>query len=146
MGSYSYSKVILLGNLTRDPELRYTPGGLAVASFALAINHRYRASGGGEESAPHGEGDKSKDYKEEVSFIDCVAWNKTAEFISGNFVKGQGIFVSGRLQQRRWEKDGAKMSKLEIVVEDAQFTTPKKEKMDVATLDDGPVQDEEVPF
>ena len=123
----NYTKAFAGGNLTRDIELRYTPSGAAVANFTVAVNHKFEG-------------------KEEVSFIDCVAWNKTAEFISGNFVKGQGIFVSGRLQQRRWEKDGAKMSKLEIVVEDAQFTTPKKEKMDVATLDDGPVQDEEVPF
>jgi len=123
----NYTKAFAGGNLTRDIELRYTPSGAAVANFTVAVNRKFEG-------------------KEEVSFIDCVAWSKTAEFISGNFIKGQGIFVSGRLQQRRWEKDGAKMSKLEIVVEDAQFTTPKKEKMDVATLDDGPVQDEEVPF
>jgi len=122
MGSYGYSKVILLGNLTRDPELRYTPSGTAVASFALAINHRYRASGGGEEPAPHGEGDKSKEYKEEVSFIDIVVFGKQGENCAEYLNKGRLALVEGRIRQNRWESpDGQKRSKIEVVANTVRF-------------------------
>ena len=97
----SFNKVILLGNLTRDPEVRYTPGGTAVASFAIAVNRRYK------------QGEETKD---EVSYIDIVVFGKTAENCGQYLNKGDAILVEGRLQQRRWDdKDsGQKLSLIHI--------------------------------
>jgi single-strand DNA-binding protein len=106
----SYNKVILLGNLTRDPEIRYTPNGTAVASFTLAVNKKYRAKG-------------SDEVKEEVSFIDCVAFAKQAENIAQYQNKGDSTLVEGEIQQRRWEdkETGQKRSKIEVAVRMVQF-------------------------
>mgnify|MGYP003403060024 CR=1 FL=1 len=102
-----FNKVILAGNLTRNPELRYTPNGTPVASFGLATNRRFK------------QGD---DLKEEVCFIDVVVFGKTAENCSNHLVKGQQALIDGRLQQRRWEtEDGQKRSKHEVVAEHIQF-------------------------
>lgn len=102
-----FNKVIVAGNLTRNPELRYTPSGTPVASFGLATNRRFK------------QGD---DLKEEVCFIDVVVFGKTAENCSQHLVKGQQVLIDGRLQQRRWEtEDGQKRSKHEIVAEHVQF-------------------------
>jgi single-strand DNA-binding protein len=99
----SLNKVILLGNLTRDPELRYTPSGTPVSSFGLAINRRYR------------QGDERK---EEVCFIDIVAFSRQAEIAGEYLKKGQLALVEGRLQWRTWEgQDGQKRSKHEVVAE-----------------------------
>lgn len=104
-----FSKAIITGNLTRDPELRSTTGGASVCSFSVAVNRVYR--------------DGSGEQKEEVSFIDCSAWNKLGEMIAQYAKKGSGVLVSGRLHQRSWEdKDGNKRSSVEIVVEDFNFT------------------------
>jgi len=104
-----FSKAIITGNLTRDPELRSTTGGSSVCSFSVAVNRVYR--------------DNSGEQKEEVSFIDCTAWGKLGEMISQYAKKGSGVLVSGRLHQRSWEdKDGNKRSSVEIVVEDFNFT------------------------
>lgn len=109
----SYSKVILLGNLTRDPELRYTPSGTAVASFTLAINHRYRPQSGSENGGK---------YREETSFIDVVAFGRQGETCAEYLSKGQPVLVDGRLSQRRWEsQDGQKRNKLEVVASTVRF-------------------------
>lgn len=105
-----FSKAIITGNLTRDPELRTTPSGSSVCSFSVAVNRTYRD--------PNGE------QKEDVSFIDCSAWGKLGEMISQYAKKGSGVLVSGRLSQRSWEdkNGGGKRSRVEIVVEDFNFT------------------------
>lgn len=103
-----FSKAIITGNLTRDPELRTTPNGATVCGFSVAVNRTYR-DGNGEQ-------------KEDVSFIDCSAWGKLAEVINQYAKKGTGVLVSGRLSQRSWEdKDGNKRSRVEIVAEDFNF-------------------------
>lgn len=104
-----YSKAIIMGNITRDPELRTTPSGSTVCSFSVAVNRTYKDSSGSQQ--------------EDVSFIDCVAWNKPGEIINQYAKKGTGIFVSGRLDQRSWEdkNTGMKRSRVEIVVEDFNF-------------------------
>ncbi len=102
-----FNKVILMGNLTRDPEVRTTPNGQSVASFGLAINRTWRGADGNQQ--------------ESVSYIDCVAWGKTGEIIAQYVQKGRPLLVSGRLEQRSWEKDGQKHSKVEVVVEDFNF-------------------------
>jgi single-stranded DNA-binding protein 1 len=104
-----YSKAIIMGNLTRDPELRNTPSGASVCTFTVAVNRNYK--------------DSSGSLQEAVSFIDCVAWNKPGEIINQYAKKGTGIFVSGRLDQRSWEDKttGSRRSRVEIVVEDFNF-------------------------
>ena len=103
-----FSKVIIVGNITRDPELRSTPSGTQVCGFSVAVNRNYR--------------DGSGEQKENVSFFDCSAWGKSGELIAQYAKKGSGILVSGRLEQRSWEdKEGQKRSRVEIVVEDFNF-------------------------
>lgn len=103
-----FSKAIIAGNLTRDPELRTTPNGASVCSFSVAVNRTYKDSNG--------------EQKENVSFIDCSAWGKLAEVINQYARKGSGILLSGRLDQRSFEgKDGVRRSRTEIVVEDFNF-------------------------
>ncbi len=110
------NRIILIGRLTRDPELRYTPAGMAVASFSLANNRSY--STGGEK-------------KDQVSYFDCVAWSKLGEIITEYCKKGKMIAVEGRLQQRRWDdQDGNKKSKVEVVVENFQFLSSGKGQED----------------
>ncbi|HLB25205.1 MAG TPA: single-stranded DNA-binding protein [Nitrospirota bacterium] len=105
-----FNKVILIGNLTKDPELRYNPNGTAVANFGIALNRRYK------------QGDE---YREEVSYIDIVVFGKQAENCGQYLNKGSGVLVEGRLQQRRWESEGQKKSKVEVVAENVRFM-PKK--------------------
>ncbi len=106
-----FSKAILTGNLTRDPELRSTPNGASVCSFSVAVNRVFRDSSGNQQ--------------EDVSFIDCSAWGKLGEMISQYARKGTGVLVSGRLDQRSWEDktSGQKRSRVEVVVEDFNFLT-----------------------
>ncbi len=102
------NKVFLIGNLTRDPELRYTPQGTAVGEFGMAINRQWKG--------PNGE------KKEEVCFVDCQAWARGAEIISEYCKKGSSLFVEGRLKLDSWEgKDGQKRSRMRVVVENFQF-------------------------
>ena len=105
-----FSKAIIAGNLTRDPELRSTPNGASVCSFSVAVNRVYRDANG--------------ENKEDVSFIDCTAWGKLGEMIANYAKKGSGVLVSGRLSQRTLEdkNGGGKRSRVEIVVEDFNFT------------------------
>lgn len=110
-----FSKAIITGNLTRDPELRTTPNGASVCSFSVAVNRVYRDSNG--------------EQKEDVSFIDCSAWGKLGEMISQYAKKGSGVLVSGRLSQRTWtDKENNKRSRVEIVVEDFNFTGAPSER------------------
>ena len=104
-----FSKAIITGNLTRDPELRNTPNGASVCGFSVAVNRVYRDSNG--------------EQKEDVSFIDCSAWGKLGEMIAQYAKKGSGVLVSGRLDQRSWDDKttGQKRSRTEIVVEDFNF-------------------------
>lgn len=102
-----FNKVILMGNLTRDPELRITPNGQSVCNFGLAVNRTWRGADG--------------QNQESVSYIDCVAWGKTGEILKQYLQKGRPVLVSGRLDQRSWEADGQKRSKIEVIVEDFNF-------------------------
>lgn len=105
----SYNKVILMGNLTRDPELKYIPSGMAVANLGLAVNRVWTDRESGER-------------KEEVSFIDLEAWGRTAETMNEYLQKGSPAFVEGRLRQQRWEtEDGQNRSRLVVVVDRFQF-------------------------
>lgn len=102
-----YNKVILLGSLTRDPDLRYTPAGLAVCEFPLAVPHRSRA---------HDE------IKEDVCFIDVVVFGRAGERSKEHLRKGSRVLVDGRLTQRRWETaEGQKKNKYEVVANTVQF-------------------------
>ena len=104
-----FSKAIITGNLTRDPELRTTTNGANVCTFSVAVNRTYK--------------DASGEQKESVSFIDCSAWGKLGEMINQYARKGTGVLVSGRLEQRSFDgKDGVRRSRTEIVVEDFNFT------------------------
>lgn len=107
------NKVFLLGNLTRDPELRYTANGFAVAGFGIAVNRKYK---------------QDNEWKEEACFIDITVWGKQAESCSEYLHKGSSAFVEGRLNFRSWETEqGQKRSKLEVVATNVQFLsrTPK---------------------
>ena len=104
----NYNKVLLMGNLTRDPQLRYTPNQQAVCDFGLAINRKWKAADG--------------TMKDEVCFVDCTAWGRTAENIQKYLTKGQPLFVEGRLHFHSWDgPDGKKRSKLDVVVNQFQF-------------------------
>ena len=127
----SFNKTILMGNLTKDPEIRYTPSGTAVANFALAVNHRYK------------QGDEMRD---EVCFIDIVVFGKQAENCGQYLSKGQGVIIDGRLQQRRWEsEDGQKRSKHEVVAQSVQFL-PKRQSSQGGESNAVSSGSEDVPF
>ena len=99
--------IVIMGRLTRDPELRRTGSGIAVASFSLAVDRDYSPKDGGER---------------ETDFIDCVAWRQTGEFVSKYFTKGSMIVVSGRLQIRNWtDKEGNKRRSAEVVADNVYF-------------------------
>jgi single-strand DNA-binding protein len=106
----NFNKVILCGNLTRDPELRYTPKGTAVARITLAVNRVYTSGEGGEK-------------KEEVSFVDVDVWGRQAEVIAQYMKKGRPLLVEGRLKQDTWEDKNTKQkqSKLKVVLESFSF-------------------------
>ncbi|MDD5216710.1 MAG: single-stranded DNA-binding protein [Candidatus Omnitrophica bacterium] len=104
----SLNKVMIIGNLTRDPEMRYLPSGQAVTNFTVAVNRAYNSQSG--------------EKKEEVSFIRVVAWARHAEVCNEYLKKGSPVFVEGRLQTRNWEaQDGSKRSTVEVVAQNIQF-------------------------
>lgn len=104
----SLNRIVIMGRLTRDPELRRTNSGKPVTSFTLAVDRDYE--------------------KDKVDFIDCVAWNKTAEFVGKHFTKGRMAVVSGRLQFRDWtDKDGNKRRNAEVIADNVYFGDSKKE-------------------
>ena len=106
--------IVIMGRLTHDPELRRTGGGVAVASFTLAVDRNFSPKDGGER---------------ETDFIDCVAWRQTGEFVSKYFAKGRMAVVSGRLQIRSWtDKDGNKRRTAEIVADNVYFGDSKRDE------------------
>lgn len=147
-----FNKVILMGNLTRDPETRNTPNGQSVTNFSLAVNRTWKGADGQQ--------------NEDVSYIDCVAWGKPGEIIAQYLGKGRAVLVSGRLDQRSWEdkESGGKRSKIEVVVEDFNFvgdgagagsgapsgdtsapsTSPATKN--TSDIDDKPIDLSEIPF
>lgn len=148
-----FNKVILMGNLTRDPETRQTPNGQSVTNFSLAVNRTWKGQDGATQEA--------------VSYIDCVAWGRTGEVIAQYVQKGRPILVSGRLDQRSWEQDGNKRSKVEVNVEDFNFvgggagdggasfsgssstnssSSTKKDDVVIEEIDDKPIDLSEIPF
>ena len=123
----NYNRVMLMGNMTRDPQLRYTPSGLAVADFGLAVNRRGRSNG--------------EERRDEVVFVDITAWGRQAEVINEHFSKGRPIFIEGRLQLDEWtSQDGTRRSKLKVVLEQFQFITPRN-----APREGGPPRQQEPP-
>lgn len=103
----SFNQVTLMGNLTRDPELRTTPNGASVCSFSLALNRSYKNAEG--------------NWTEATDFIDIVAWGPLGERVAQYLTKGRPALVAGRLQSRSWEQDGVKRSKVEVVAQDVTF-------------------------
>ncbi|HVS58362.1 MAG TPA: single-stranded DNA-binding protein [Candidatus Saccharimonadales bacterium] len=103
----SFNQVVLMGNLTRDPELRQTPNGQNVCSFSLALNRSYKGSDG--------------NWQEVTDYIDIVAWGPLGERVAQYLSKGRPCLVNGRLQSRSWEQDGQKRSKVEVVAQDVTF-------------------------
>lgn len=101
------NKVFLIGNLTRDPEVRYTASGKAVADIGLAVNRRYRTQSGA--------------YEEDVCFVNVTVWDRAAETCGEYLRKGSPLLVEGRLKFDQWERDGQKFSKLTVVAERTQF-------------------------
>ena len=98
--------VELIGNITRDPELRFTPSGAAVASFGLAVNRRWRNQ-------------QTNEWDEQVSFFDVVCWRELAENVAESLTKGSRVIVTGRLEQRSWDTDqGEKRSKVEVIADE----------------------------
>ncbi len=127
--SANLNKVMLIGNLTRDPELRYIPSGQAVTTFTIAVNRTYNSQSG--------------EKKEEVSFIRVVAWARLAENCNEYLKKGSSVFVEGRLQSRSWDApDGTKRSTLEVIAQSVQFLSRSGGSRaaegggDVPTMDD----------
>src|SRR5581483_3776690 len=103
----SLNQVTLMGNLTRDPELRQTPSGQNVTSFSLALNRSYK--------------DQSGEWQEATDYIDIVCWGPLAERVAQYLSKGRRCLVQGRLQSRSWEQDGQKRSKVEVLANDVTF-------------------------
>ena len=159
--SANLNKVLLIGNLTRDPELRYIPSGSAVTTFTVAVNRVYK--------------DQSGEKKEQTSFIRVVVWGRRAEVCGEYLSKGSPVFVEGRLQSRDWQtQDGQKRNTVEVIADNIQFlrgasskgasgqqATPPPEEIETINLGDEPATpgsaikkaeqgpqstDEEVPF
>jgi single-strand DNA-binding protein len=145
----SFNQVVLMGNLTRDPELRSTPNGQNVCSFSLALNRSYKGADG--------------NWQEATDYVDVTAWGPLGERVSQYVTKGRPVLVSGRLQSRSWEQDGQKRSKVEVVAQDVTFLGGRGEggdapsestgsndapKKDVAIEDisDEPIDLSEIPF
>jgi len=109
------NKVMVVGRLTRDPEVRHIQTGSAVAKFDIAVNRRYRDP-------------KTGENKEEVCYLTVEAWERQAEFVEQYFTKGKAIYVEGRLRQDNWEKDGQKFSRLLIRADRLQFAESRAEQ------------------
>lgn len=132
----SYNKVILMGNLTRDPEKRYTDGGMCIVNLSIAVNRRVK---------------KQNEWVEEASFFDIVVFGTQAENCAKYLAKGRPILVDGELRQRRWEApDGAKRSKVEVTANMVRFlgsrpegAAPAEEDADSAPP---PIDDDDIPF
>lgn len=112
----SFNQVILMGNLTRDPEVRQIPSGQSVCTFSLALNRSYKGSDG--------------NWQEAVDYIDVVAWGPLGERVAQYVTKGRPVLVNGRLQSRSWETDGQKRSKVEVNAQDVTFLGGRGENSD----------------
>lgn len=108
-----FNRVILIGNLTKKPELRHTGGGTPVATVTIAVNSRYTQAG---------------ESKEETLFMDCTVFGKQGENAVQYLDKGRSVLVEGRLQEQRWEKDGQKHSKMVVIASNVRFLGDKKEQ------------------
>ncbi|NGO40220.1 single-stranded DNA-binding protein [Limisphaera ngatamarikiensis] len=139
----SFNKVILAGNLTRDPELRYTPKGTAIARLGLAVNRRWRTETG--------------ELKDETTFVDVDAFGKTAETIAQYLKKGRSVLIEGRLRYDTWEdkQTGQKRSKLSVVLENFTFLDSGRAEGAAPNADKAPAElpeaeplppDDDVPF
>ncbi len=140
----SVNKVFLMGNLTRDVELKYTPSNQPVASVGIATNRRYRTREGED--------------REETTFVDCEAWGRTAEVMSQYLSKGRPVFLEGRLKLDTWQdKEGQNRSKLKVVIENFQFVDSRGPAPETRTggpdeapaavgSGHAPVNEEEIPF
>jgi single-strand DNA-binding protein len=139
----SFNKVILAGNLTRDPELRYTPKGTAIARLGLAVNRRWRTETG--------------ELKDETTFVDVDAFGKTAETIAQYLKKGRSVLIEGRLRYDTWEdkQTGQKRSKLSVVLENFTFLDSGRAEGGAPNADKAPAElpeaeplppDDDVPF
>ncbi|MEN2986255.1 MAG: single-stranded DNA-binding protein [Thermodesulfovibrionaceae bacterium] len=117
-----FNRIILIGNLTRDPEIRYTPTGIAVATVPIAVNSRYK------------QGDE---LREETLFIDAIVFGKQAETCTQYLNKGRMVLVEGRLRERRWEYEGQKRSKFEVIANRIKFF-PRKEVLEKEEIDEIP--------
>jgi single-strand DNA-binding protein len=129
----SLNKVFLIGNLTRDPELRYTPGGTAVVNLRMATNRRFK--------------DRTGEMKQEVCYLTVVAWDKQAEVCNQYLHKGSPLFVEGRLQSRSWDgPDGKKRNVVEIRAERVQFLgAPSQKSGAVSAVSEESVSSSAVP-
>jgi len=136
----SFNQVVIMGNLTKDPDLRTTPNGGSVCSFSMALNRSYKGT--------------NDEWTEATDYVDVVAWSSLAERTAKYISKGRPVLVHGRLQSRTWEKDGQKHSKVEVVAQEivylggASIIDPQtKDKKDVVLKDiDEEVDLSEIPF
>ena len=128
----SFNKVMLMGNLTRDPELRYTSNGSAVTSFGLAVNRKFK------------QGDE---WKDDVCFVDITVWGKQGENCAEYLSKGRPAFIEGFLKFSTWESDGQKRNKLEVVANTVQFLGSRGDSSGEASGKKAPTSGEDdVPF
>ena len=128
----NFNKVMLMGNLTRDPELRYTANGSAVAGFGLAVNRKFK------------QGDE---WKDDVCFVDITAWGKQGENCAEYLSKGRPVFVEGYLKFSTWESDGQKRNKLEVVANSVQFLGFRDNSQGgISTNQDTASSEDDVPF
>lgn len=137
----TFNKVILMGNLTRDPELTYTPGGAPICKFSVALNEKYKKQSG--------------EQVEKVHYIDVTAWAKTGEMIAQYFKKGNPILLEGKLQQDRWEdkNGGGNRSKVSVTAERFSFVGSKSQgaqdgggAQDASVGSGAPVGEDDIPF
>ncbi|NOY39916.1 MAG: single-stranded DNA-binding protein [Nitrospirae bacterium] len=122
-----FNRIILVGNLTKDPELRYTPQGTPVVSMRIAVNSRIK---------------QGNEFKDETLFIDTVVFGKQAENITQYLGKGRGVLVEGRLKERRWEYEGQQKSKFEVIASTVRFLPRKDSSADYGSGDETPPPEE----
>lgn len=127
----SYNKVTLVGNITRDVELRYTPSGTAVTDIGLAINDRVK---------------RGDEWAEEATFVDITLWGRTAEVANEYLTKGSSVLIDGRLKFEQWETDGLKRSKLKVVGERMQMLGGKDRPTAAATPVAAGTDPDDAPF
>ena len=132
----NYNKCLLMGNLTRDPELKQTPNNQSVAQIGIALNRKYK--------------DRDGNMQEDTTFVDCEAWGRTAEVMAQYLSKGRPVFVEGRLKLDQWQdKDGNNRSKLKVVIENFQFIDSKGNQTSsppAAATTTSPPADDDIPF